>query len=228
MDDHPATTASPGRRRKPTAPHALQLPSGRHGLAPEYVAANQRERILIAFAETVAGYGFANSSIERVSARAGVSRRTFYEQFSGKEDAFLQLYEQLTTELIARVTAAGDDREADGDWPRRCLNALLAYVAGEPLFARLCIVDVLGAGTAAIAARDTCLRRFTALVERLAVAEDDRPLAPLTAEGLIGAIYDVIYNRVAQDQAADLPELLDDLHSFCISVLSAPRPSPTP
>jgi hypothetical protein len=62
-------------------------------------------------------------------------------------------------------------------------------------------------------------------VERFAAAEDGRPLAPLAAEGLIGAIYDVIYNRVAQDQAADLPDLLDDLHSFCRSVLSAPRPS---
>jgi AcrR family transcriptional regulator len=223
MDDHAATT-TPGRRRKPSAPHALQLPSGRHGLSPEFVAAHQRERILVAFAESVAGHGYAGSSVERVAARAGVSRRTFYEQFSGKEDAYLQLYQELTGALIARVTAAGGD--GAGDWPRRCLDALLSYVAGEPLFSRLCIVDVLGAGPAAIAVRDGCLRDFAALLERLACADGaERPLAPLAAEGLVGAIYDVIYNRVAQDQAADLPDLLDDLHSFCLSVLDAPRPS---
>jgi AcrR family transcriptional regulator len=222
MDDH--STTMPGRRRKPSAPHALQLPSGRHGLAPEFVAAHQRERILVAFAESVAGYGYAGSSVERVSARAGVSRRTFYEQFSGKEDAYLQLYEALSGVLIARVTAAGGDGE--GDWPRRCLDALLTFVGGEPLLARLCIVDVLGAGPAAITARDRCLRTFAGLLERLAPAGGaERPLAPLAAEGLVGAIYDVIYNRVAQHQAADLPDLLDDLHSFCRSVLNAPRPS---
>jgi AcrR family transcriptional regulator len=225
MEDHTATTPMPGRRRKPSAPHAVQLPSGRHGLAPEYVAAHQRERLLVAFAETVATYGYASSSVERVSARAGVSRRTFYEQFADKEDAYLQLYQQLTRDLIARVTAAGDDSVADSDWPRRCLDALLAYIAAEPLFARLCVVDVLGAGPTAIAARDACLRSFAALVERLAAATNDRPLAPLAAEGLVGAIYDVIYNRVAQEQTTDLPDLLDDLHSFCLSVLNAPRPS---
>jgi AcrR family transcriptional regulator len=226
MDD-PGVTM-PGRKRKPSAPHALQLPSGRHGLSREFVSAQQRERILLAFAESVAGHGYASSSVERVAARAGVSRRTFYEQFRGKEDAYLQLYEELTGALVARVAAAGGEGEGEGegDWPRRCLDALLAGVAAEPLFARLCIVDVLSAGPAAIAARDRCLRTFSDLLARLASAGDaERPLAPLAAEGLVGAIYDVIYNRVAQDQAADLPDLLDDLHSFCLSVLSAPRSS---
>jgi AcrR family transcriptional regulator len=218
------TTTMPGRKRRPSAPRALQLPSGRHGLSREFVATHQRERILVAFAESVASHGYAGSSVERVAARAGVSRRTFYEQFSGKEDAYLQLYEALSRPLIARVTAAGGD--GAGDWSRRCLHALLAYVAGEPLFARLCVVDVLGAGEAAIAARDTCVRTFADLLARLASAGDARrPLAPLAAEGLVGAIHDVIYNRVAQDQAAGLPDLLDDLHSFCLSVLNAPRPS---
>jgi AcrR family transcriptional regulator len=222
MDDH--ATAMPGRKRKPSAPHALQLPSGRHGLSPEFVSAQQRERILLAFAESVAGHGYASSSVERVAARAGVSRRTFYEQFRGKEDAYLQLYEELTGALIARVTAAGGDGE--GDWPRRCLRALLAAVATEPLFAHVCVVDVLGAGPGAIAARDRCLRTFAGLLNTLASADGARrPLAPLAAEGLVGAIYDVMYNRVAQDQAAGLPDLLDDLHSFCLSVLDAPRPS---
>jgi AcrR family transcriptional regulator len=223
MDDHATTTAMPGRKRKPSAPHALQLPSGRHGLSREFVAAHQRERILVAFAESVAGYGYAGSSVERVAARAGVSRRTYYEQFSGKEDTYLQLYEALAGPLLERVAAAG--RDGAGDWPRRCLRALLRYVADEPLFARLCVVDVLGAGPAAITARDECLRSFAALLERLARAGGGRPLAPLAAEGLVGAIYDVIYHRVAQEQTADLPDLLDDLHSFCLSVLDAPRPS---
>jgi AcrR family transcriptional regulator len=222
MDD-PGITM-PGRKRKPSAPHALQLPSGRHGLSREFVSAQQRERILLAFAESVAGYGYAGSSVERVAARAGVSRRTFYEQFRGKEDAYLQLYEELTGALVARVTAAGGDGE--GDWSRRCLDALLAGVAAEPLFARLCIVDVLGAGPTAITARDRCLRTFADLLARLAAGGGaERPLAPLAAEGLVGAIYDVMYNRVVQDQAAELPDLLDDLHSFCLSVLNAPRPS---
>jgi AcrR family transcriptional regulator len=222
MSDPTATTAMPGRRRKASAPHALQLPSGRHGLTREYVVAQQRERILVALAESIAGYGYAGSSVERVSARAGVSRRTFYEQFSGKDDAFLTLYGELTGALLDHVAAAAED---GGGWLRRCLDALLGAIAAEPLFARVCVVDVLTAGPEAIAARDGLLRDFAELLKGLAAAGGRRPLGPLAAEGLVGAIYDVIYNRVAQDHAAGLPDLLGDLHSFCVSVLDAPRPA---
>lgn len=218
------TATMPGRRRKPTAPHDQQLPSGRHGLSREFVMANQRERILEAFAESVAAYGWAGSSVERVAARAGVSRRTFYEQFSGKDDAYSQLFSELSDALVARVRATAARAADDPDWLRRCLRTLLRSVASVPLFARVCVVDVMSAGPDAIAARDRTLRTFAQMLQERASVDADRPLAPLAAEGLVGAIYDVIYNRVASGQAEALPELLDDLHSFCQSVLHAPRP----
>src|SRR5215510_16276228 len=90
----PARTA-PGQaerasisRRRPD-----QLPSGRHGLLPSFVAANQRERILSAVAQATAELGYADMSVEEITARAGVSRRTSYEHFKNKEDAFLAAYD---------------------------------------------------------------------------------------------------------------------------------------
>src|SRR6516164_3645667 len=80
------------RRRPP------QLPSGRHGLLRSFVAANQRERILSAVAEAVAELGYAEMSVEAVITRAGVSRRTFYEHFKNKEDAFLAAYDTAVHE----------------------------------------------------------------------------------------------------------------------------------
>jgi AcrR family transcriptional regulator len=220
------SSSTPGRKRKLTAPHDLQLPSGRHGLSRDYVVANQRERIMIAMAEVIESYGYAGSSVERVAARAGISRRTFYEQFDGKDNAYLQIYDQLAGGLLARVTAAGGDADPGNKrWLRRCLTALLAHLAGDPAFARLCLVDVLAAGPEAIAYRDRYLRAFAELVERLATERNGRPLAPLTAEALVGAIYDVLYNRIAQGRADELLDLADDLHSFCLTVLQSPRAS---
>jgi AcrR family transcriptional regulator len=216
----------PGRKRKQTAPHDLQLPSGRHGLSRDYVVANQRERIMISMAEVIESHGYAGSSVERIAARAGISRRTFYEQFEGKDNAYRQIYDQLAGGLLARVTTAcGDADPNDKQWLRRCLTTLLAYVAGDPAFARLCLVDVLTAGPEAIACRDRYLREFAELLERLATERDGRPLAPLTAEALVGAIYDVLYNRIAQGRADELLDLAGDLHSFCLTVLQAPRTS---
>ena len=74
------------------SPH--QLPSGRHGLLRSFVAANQRERILSAIACASAELGYAEMSVEAIIASAGVSRRTFYEHFRNKEDAFLAAYDR--------------------------------------------------------------------------------------------------------------------------------------
>ena len=213
---------TPGRRRRADAPHEAQLPSGRHGLTRDFVVANQRERIMMAMAEVADRDGYAAASVERVAARAGVSRRTFYEQFEGKDDAYGKLYAQVTGALLERVAAAAA-AEDDEPWLRRCLGALLGFVAADPALARLCIVQVLVAGPDAVAARDRLLRDLAALVERLAAEHDGRQLAPLTAEGLVGAIYDVLYNRVAPDRIDALPEILDDLHTFSLTTLRTPR-----
>src|SRR5262252_3529543 len=83
-----------------------QLPSGRHGLLRSFVAANQRERILSAVAQAAAELGYAEMNVEAVIARAGVSRRTFYEHFRNKEDAFLAAYDAAVHQLARFVRRA--------------------------------------------------------------------------------------------------------------------------
>src|SRR5215475_30569 len=76
-----------------------QLRSGRHGLLPSFVAANQRERIMAAVAQAAAELGYPEMSVEAIIARAGVSRRTFYEHFKNKEEAFLAAYDTFVHQL---------------------------------------------------------------------------------------------------------------------------------
>jgi AcrR family transcriptional regulator len=59
------------------------------------VWANQRARMLDAMARAVATKGYARVSVADVVQLAGVSRRTFYEQFRDKEDCFLVAYDRL-------------------------------------------------------------------------------------------------------------------------------------
>ena len=70
--------------RRSRAPH--QLPPGRHKLTRDYVQRNQRERILDAVAAGLAGC--QAMSVEEIIGTAGVSRRTFYDNFQSKEVAF--------------------------------------------------------------------------------------------------------------------------------------------
>lgn len=191
-------------------PH--QLPPGRHGLSRDFVETNQHERMLDAVADVVSLQGYAAMSVEEIVSAAGVSRRTFYDHFTGKEDAFLQAFEQVTGELLRRVNAAYDASATFGEAVVACLREFLAFAAAEPRFADMCIVEVLAAGPTAIERRTAVLNELVELLERGARAVPDRITAPgLTAETVIGGIYEVVYSRVLQGRAGELPALLPEL-----------------
>jgi len=195
------------RRRLP-----YQLPPGRHGLSRDFVETNQRERMLDAVADVVSFQGYAAMSVEDIVSAAGVSRRTFYDHFTGKEDAFLQAFDRVAGELLQRVNAAYDASGTFGEAVVGCLREFLEFAAAEPRFADLCIVEVLAAGPAAIERRSAVLNELAELLERAAQTVSDRISPPgLTAETVIGGIYEVVYSRVLQGQAGDLPALLPGL-----------------
>lgn len=79
------------------APLYKRLPHGPHRLRRNDVILNQRARIHGALIEAVAQDGYEGTSIKQVIGLAGVSRRSFYEQFANKEECFL-----VTFDLIAR------------------------------------------------------------------------------------------------------------------------------
>jgi AcrR family transcriptional regulator len=191
-------------------PH--QLPPGRHGLSRDFVETNQRERMLDAVADVVSFQGYAAMSVEEIVSAAGVSRRTFYDHFTGKEDAFLHAFDQVAGELLQRVNAAFNTSATFGEAVLACLREFLEFAADEPRFADMCVVEVLAAGPAAIERRNAVLAELAALLQRGAEMAPDRISPPgLTAETVIGGIYEVVYSRALQGQADDLPALLPDL-----------------
>jgi AcrR family transcriptional regulator len=156
-----------------------------------------------------------------------VSRRTFYEQFTSREDAYLQTLDSAADCLLERVGAAWEEPVDGSTQLRLCLQALLEAIAGEPELARVCIVDVLSVGPQALEHRERHMRSFAALLEKGALEHNGAPPPPLATDGLTAAIYDVIYKRLAQGHTRELPDLLDDLHSFCLMLFQyAPVPSP--
>jgi len=77
-----------------------------------------REQLLRATEEVFAEHGFAKSSVERITERAGVSRATFYVYFTSRKEAFCVLAGQL----IEGVVEAQRAREASVDDPRSIIS----------------------------------------------------------------------------------------------------------
>jgi AcrR family transcriptional regulator len=198
------------RKPRPRAPH--QLPPGRHGLKRSFVEANQRQRLLDAVADVVSLDGYQAMSVERIVATAGVSRRTFYDTFKSKEEAFLAAYDAIAVRLLTAVREAYDSAKSFPEGVVDCLRVFLEFVASEPHYADMCIVEVLAAGPAALARRNGVMGAFAALLEEGASnLPEARNPRKLTVETLVGGIYEVVYARVLTGQTAELPALLPDL-----------------
>lgn len=160
-----------------------RLPRGRHGLSRAQVAADQRLRILLALAETMADKGYVATTVADVLKGAGVSRETFYQQFSSKQDAFMAAFdtagEIALQALSGRFEAdRGAGADPDVDPIERFDTALGVYLdnlAEEPAFARMFLVEVYAAGPEAIARRAAFQARVVdAMVTRLGLGEPNR------------------------------------------------------
>jgi AcrR family transcriptional regulator len=172
-----------------------KLRGGRHGLPRDVVRDNQRRRLVAGIVHAVGELGYERTTVESVIARAQVSRRTFYEYFRNKEEAFLAAYDHVMDGLMRRAVEAC---KAGGFGAG--MLAFLEALAAEPDAARLCIVEVAAAGREAMARRDALLRAFTGLLTQ----EMDQRVAELTVNG----VYGVVHARVEAGRVDELPALV--------------------
>jgi AcrR family transcriptional regulator len=177
----------------------------------------QRDRMLEAIVVTVAERGFADATVADVVARAGVSRRTFYEHFDDKLDCFLAAYESRSDSVIREIERRVLELGSGVGWRARVSAGLEAYVerlASEPMFARVFNIDVLGAGPRALELREQVLGRFVATYKGLGADEE-------LLRALVGGIAELVQARLLAGDAASLPELLPTLERLAFAVVGA-------
>ena len=186
----------------------------------EFVAHNQRERLIAGLAEAVAEHGYAGTTIAHITRQAAVSRRTFYEHFSSKDDCFVAAYDTVMTELRRRVGEAFDHEE---EWPqaiRAGIAAMLDFLCSEPHLARLSMVEALVAGPVVVERYDAAIQ---SLVPYFSAGREGRPaevlegLSPTTEEALVGGMVSLISRRIFADRIEELPSLLPDLVEFTLT-----------
>jgi AcrR family transcriptional regulator/DNA-binding MarR family transcriptional regulator len=187
------------------------------GLPREHVGEIQRLRILAAMAEVASERGVGAATVAHVVARAGVSRRTFYDLFEDREECFLAAFELALAQATAVVLPAW---QAPGAWKERiraALIALLVFMDGRPALARLCVVQALGAGPRALERRGEILLALTAAIDegRIATRKGGQ-LPPLTADGVIGGVLSVVHTRLREGIAEPLTGLLGELMSMIV------------
>lgn len=215
------------------AADVVDLPRGPAALPREQVAASQRQRLVHGVTVAVADKGFAAVTVADIAARAGVSKKTFYEHFEDKSACFVAAYDHGSAAILrASADAANAARRSGADAVaqlRAGTGGYLAFLAFEATYARTFALEVLAAGPAAVARHRACRDAFArslagwhALARR---THRDWPAAsPFAYEAATGLVYEVCGARIAQDRLEELAGLLDDLVDAQLRVLGAPVP----
>lgn len=197
-----------------------RLPRGRHNLSRQEVEESQRERIMRAMSEAVGEIGYVKTTVAEVLRRAGVSRETFYEQFSDKHECFMAAFERAAAEMVSRMTSAAETVEATGGSTEERVSMMLAsylgLVAEEPGIARTYYVEVYAAGQDAIEHRvEIQLRTVELMLGIINVKPEDR----FTVQAAMAAVGAVVTQIVSLGQAEHAVHLQPELLKFVLATL---------
>lgn len=197
-----------------------------NGLGRDQVSNIQRARMLAAMVDVAAEHGAAKATVAHVVARSGVSRRTFYEFFEDREDCFLAAFDDAIQRIATVVLPAYGQPSRWREQIRAGLTALLELLDHERATAQFVIVESLGAGPGALQRRQGVLARLFAAVDRgrTEVRREKYP-PPLTAEGVVGAVFSILHTRILDEHSPPLVELAGALTSVIVLPYLGPAPA---
>lgn len=197
-----------------------RLPRGRHGLSPEFVARNQRERLVAGLTEALYEVGYQKTTVSLIGQRAAVSKSDFYKHFESKDDCFFVAYDAAVARMRAWV-AESCDATAGEPWPVRVkvgLAALLELLSSEPALASMVLVEGLRAGRGVYDRYQGAIEAFVGVLREGAPETPGRSEVPeATDEAVVGGVASMLGRRVLAGEAEQLDQLFPEILEFVLS-----------
>ena len=199
--------------REGAAPPPAKLSHDRRNIDANVVNASQRWRLLAASAHVFA----------KITARAGVTKKTFYKFFSAKDDAFLASYEAVDT-LIDRAVAAASVARTLNDAIDTIITAYLGALAAIPDLTAILLFEALAASPRIRRQRADYVERFAAGFHGVLVAlrKSDPSLPDLTKAEvtlILGGVNELCVLHLTHNDAATLPTLRDEIFRSVIRLV---------
>jgi AcrR family transcriptional regulator len=194
------------------------LPRGRHGLSREFIAENQRGRLIVAIAASLDECGYDGTTVAAVATRAGVSKSDFYAHFASKDQCFFAAYDEAVERLRGEVLSACAKQDA---WAQRICDGLAAALTGlaaAPAQANLLLVEGLRAGPGVYGRFQCAVESFVPYLRDGAPAGTTAGRPPEAAdEAVVGGIASLLGRRVLAGEADRLDRFFPELAEFALT-----------
>ncbi len=187
--------------------------------SPNARKATQRERLIEGMLATANRDGYAGANISAVIAHAGVSRPTFYEYFTDKDDCFLAVHRDISGRLLEQIRDAVAQAPPE-QAPQAAVRRLIQRAEAEPTRAQFLANEAMAGGPRALDARDQTISQIEEVIER---ARADTPPGTLTPDlptrTLIGATHWLLSRRLRRSEHSLTglgDELVDWIESYSL------------
>lgn len=191
--------------------------SGSVAFSQVQVSAMQRSRLLAAAVGSVGEFGWEGASVARITDRAGVSRRTFYELFENRDECLVAVLESTVAQITSDLEAAGLSNLSWRERIRGGLWVVLSFFDREPALARVCLVESRRGGGVALEYRQRVIDHLTGIVaEGRNGRSRSSEVATLTAQGVVGGVLEVLYVRTLKATGEPLRDLSAQLMGMVV------------
>jgi AcrR family transcriptional regulator len=177
-----------------------------------------RARILRAMVEIAAERGFTGASVKLVTARAGVSSRTFYEEFDGMRECFVAALDLALERAGGLITQAFVREEHWQDGVLGALASLLVFFDSESALTRVWFVESMSAGSWALQRREHIAGVLRSMIVEHWVARGEEPPDPMAAAGVMASVLGLIQMQLVTKRGEPLVELLGPLMGLVTSL----------
>ncbi len=203
-----------------------RLPRGRHGLSPEFVAQNQRERLIVGLIQALYEVGYQRTTVSLIGQQAAVSKSDFYKHFETKDECFIAAYDAAVERIRESVAIACREDEG-GSWASRVrsgVDALLNLCREEPALASISLVEGLRAGRGVYDRYQAALEAFVQdLREGAPTGPAGTKVPEATDEAVVGGVASMLARRLLADEGEKLPELFPEILEFVLGPYLGPE-----
>lgn len=193
------------------------LPRGRHGLSREFIAENQRGRLIVAIAEALDEHGYDGTTVAAVATRAGISKSDFYVHFASKDQCFFAAYDAAVERLRDEMLAACPGEGKWGESVCAGLTAALAALTAEPAQANLLLVEGLRAGPGVCGRFQAAVESFVPYIRSGAPVGEGAVRPPEADEAVVGGIASLLGRRVLAGETNRLDRFFPELAEFALA-----------
>lgn len=183
-----------------------------------------RRRLLDGMEASINERGYRETTVADIVRHARTSKRTFYGEFSSKEECFIELLAARNRDLVARINDAYDP---EADWQvqiRQAVDAWVADLESRPAITLSWIRELPALGRDVRALQRRGMSAFTELFIEMSNSPGCRRagIAPITQQMavlLFGGLREL--SALAVEDGVDVRKIVDTAVAGSIAIISA-------